>query len=113
MRVLSGVANLTSEYDCSSPFSFRDMTFFRFFKKISEILILFFFFFKNSSSHFCSGGCQRALRFAAVANLSSKCDGSNPCSFRDMMCFMISFFFSKNLDFDKFTRLQILNLVVG
>ena len=28
VRVLSGVANLASDYDCSNPCSFRDMTFF-------------------------------------------------------------------------------------
>ena len=44
VRVLSGVANLASKYDCSNPFSFRDMTFFVIFqnkisKKIKSIFL--------------------------------------------------------------------------
>ena len=39
MRVFSGVANLASDYGCSNPCSFRDMTFFLdFFQNFSKNL---------------------------------------------------------------------------
>ena len=37
VRKLSGVANIASKYDCSNPFTFRDLTFFlNFFQTFSE-----------------------------------------------------------------------------
>ena len=47
-----------------------------------------------------------------IANLASKYDSSNPCSF-EMTCFMILNFFLENLDFKQFKRMEIPNLVVG
>ena len=43
LRVLSGIANLASNYDCSNPCSFRDMTIFVVFQKIFRKLIIIFF----------------------------------------------------------------------
>ena len=45
-----------------------------------------------------------------VANLASNSHLSNHCSFRDMTFFMI---FSKNLDFEKFQKVEDFNPVVG
>ena len=45
--------------------------------------------------------------FSGVANLASNSHFSNPCSFRDMTFFVIFSKIFKNLDFKKFTKLEI------
>ena len=51
-------------------------------------------------------GAVRVL--SRIANLASKCDGSNPCSYRDMTFFVI---FSKNFQNDFFFQnLKFFNL---
>ena len=43
-----------------------------------------------------------------IANLASKYDCSNPCSFRDMMFFVIFSKFSENLNYYKFLKITII-----
>ena len=50
--------------------------------------------------------------FSRIENPASKYDCSNSFSFRDMTCFMISFNVSENLEFKKFKRFEIRNLLV-
>ena len=58
MRVLSGVANLASEYDCSNPCIFRDLAFFRF-----DVFLTFLISIANRAFKYY---CSNLVRFPGM-----------------------------------------------
>ena len=55
-------------------------------------------YFKKKCNSSSVVACCQVL--PSIANLASKYDWSNLCSYRDMTCFVISFLFKKNLDLE-------------
>ena len=89
-------------YECPNPFSVGDTSIFVIFSNFFRKLNLQ----QNNLQKLKFPTLQfRAVRvFPRAANLASKFDCSNSFCFRDLMCFIISFFFSDNLDVKKFKK---------
>ena len=97
VRVLSGITNFASKYDCSIPCSFRDMAFFVIFQKIFRKPPKFFFL----QSLKLPTLLLEAIRvLSGIANLCSNFNCSNPCSFWVLRYAFFAIFekFSKNLN---------------
>ena len=111
VRFFWGVTNLANKYGCSNPCSFRDMTFFVvFFKKFFENLYDFF----SQNLKFPTLKLGPVRKISKIANLASKYDCSNPCSFRDVTFFVIfSKIFSKLKLLLVFKNLKFPKLYLG
>ena len=88
VRVLSGLATLASEYDCSNPCFFGDMTFFRIFRSFSKNIDI-----------------EKFTKFEVLISIVRLCQGTNrSCDFFLQMWLLKSLYFSRYDVFQDFFK---------